>query len=158
MTIRKLLGVLLLIGVGAYTAHSISRFEKKRIEVLNGWLDLIYYIRTQIDCYLTPIEQIFSELPPSLLQDWAGIGKVKNPSSLFKHTRPYLDGESIRLLEGFIREIGSGYREEQIKRCDYYLAALQGGRDQQLSRLPARLRARSTLCICSAFGLAILLW
>ena len=158
MMIRKLLGVLLLIGVGAYSAHSISHFEKKRIKVLNGWLDLIYYIRTQIDCYLTPIEQIFLELSPSLLQDWAGVGKAKNPSSLLKHTQAYLDCESIRLLEGFIREIGAGYREEQIKRCDYYLTALQGIRDQQLSQLPARLRARSTLCICGAFGLAILLW
>ena len=156
--IRKLLGVLLLIGVGAYFARSISCFERKRIKVLNGWLDLIYYIRTQIDCYLTPIEQIFADLSPSLLQEWAGVGKAKNPTVLLKRTRTYLDGESIRLLEGFIREIGAGYREEQIKRCDYYLTALQGIRDQQLSLLPARLCARSTLCICGAFGLAILLW
>ena len=34
MMIRKLLGVLLLIGVGAYSAHSISHFEKKRIKEL----------------------------------------------------------------------------------------------------------------------------
>ena len=158
MMTQKLLGVLLLLGVGAYAARSISHYERNRIKVLNGWLDLIYHIRTQIDCYLTPIEQIFSELSPTLLQGWAGVGRVKNPISLFKRTRHYLDGESTRLLEGFIREIGSGYREEQVKRCDYYLTALQGIRDRQQALLPARLRARSTLCICGSFGLAILLW
>ena len=149
---------MLLIGVGIYAAWSISHYEKKRIEVLNKWLDLIYHIRTQIDCYLTPIEQIFSELSPSLLKGLAENKRIKNPAELFKHTRIYLDGETARLLDGFAREIGSGYREEQIKRCDYYLAALESLRDRHTLQLPARLRARAALCICGAFGLAILLW
>ena len=158
MAIPKLLGVLLLLGAGAYAARSISRYERQRIKVLNGWLDLIYHIQTQINCYLTPIEQIFLELPPTLLRGWAGMERVKNPTTLLNSTQIYMDDESKRLLEGFIREIGSGYREEQIKRCDYYLTALQGIRDRQQAQLPARLRARSALCLCGSFGLAILLW
>ena len=158
MVLWKLIGVLLLIGVGAYAALSVSHHEKKQINVLNGWLDLIYHIRTQIDCYLTPIEQIFADLSAPLLHPLAGNGEVKNPTQLFHRTRRYMDSETARLLEGFIREIGAGYREEQIKRCDYYLAQLQSIRDRRRALLPDRLRARSALCLCGAFGLAILLW
>lgn len=158
MTILKLFGVLLLLGVGAYSALSLSLLEKRRIAVLNGWLDLIYHIRTQIDCYLTPLDQIFAELPPNLSKIGVNDHPATDLSTLLQCTRPYLDGDSIQLLDGFAREIGTCYREEQVKRCDYFLSALRGIRDRQKAQLPARLRAQSALCLCGAFGLAILLW
>ena len=154
----KLLGVLLLLGAGTLTALSLSHYERKRVSVLNGWLDLIFYIRTQIDCYLTPVEQIFAQAPPALLQACMGNGYTKNPSELLRHSRLYLDRGSVELLDSFAREIGCCYREEQVKRCDYYLSALRAQRDKQTAELPARLRARSAMCVCGAFGLAILLW
>ena len=51
----KLLGALLVLSVGGFSAFGTVRYEKKRILVLDGWIDLILYIRSQIDCYLTPL-------------------------------------------------------------------------------------------------------
>ncbi len=150
--------MLLLLGTGTLTAFSLSHYERKRLSVLNGWLDLIFYIRTQIDCYLTPIDQIFDQAPSVLLQACMGDRHAKNPAELLRRSKPYLDRESAELLEAFTREIGCCYREEQVKRCDYYLSALRLQRDKQTTELPARLRSRSALCVCCAFGLAILLW
>lgn len=154
----KLLGVLLLLSMGGLTSLNLSHYEKKRVSVLNGWMDLIFYIRTQIDCYLTPIEQIFSEASPSLIGACMGDRQTKDPSELLHHSKRYLTQECVDLLDAFSREIGCCYREEQVKRCDYYLAALKQLRDKQTTELPARLRSRSALCLCGAFGLAIILW
>ena len=154
----KLLGCLMLLGTGTLAALSLNLYEKRRLSVLDGWLDLIFYIRTQIDCYLTPIEQIFADAPPSLTEACMGDRHTKTPSELLKHSRFYLDHDAFRLLDSFAREIGSCYREEQVKRCDYYITSLRNLREKQTTALPARLRARSALCLCAAFGLAILLW
>ena len=154
----KLLGGLILLCAGGQTAWNLRTYEKRRVSVLDGWLDLLFYIRTSIDCYLTPVEDIFAEADPTLLRACMGDGTVKSPTDLLSCSLPYLDEEAKRLLESFSREIGNCYREEQVKRCDYYLSALRAIREKKTAELPARLRVRSALCLCSAVGLAILLW
>lgn len=144
--------------MGGQTAWNLRIYEKRKVSVLGGWMDLLFYIRTNIDCYLTPVEQIFAEADPALLRACMGDTSVKSPADLLKRSLPYLDEESKRLLEAFSREIGNCYREEQVKRCDYYLSALRAIREKKNADLPARLRVRSALCLCSAIGLAILLW
>ena len=156
--IWKVLGMTLLLGAGGLTAHRLSHYERKRIAVMNGWLDLLYYIRTGIDCYLTPLEELFSKAPASLLRACMGDNSLQTPNALLRRSKPYLDRESADLLESFAREIGGCYRDEQVRRCDYYIATLRALRDKQKSELPGRLRTRTMLCVCGAFGLAIMLW
>ncbi len=81
-----------------------------------------------------------------------------SPARLLEHSKAYLEEETVHLLDSFSREIGSCYREEQVKRCDYYISALRKIREKQLAELPARLKTRGALCMCGAVGLAILLW
>ena len=56
----KLLGALLILSVGVFSAYVSVQYEKKRLTVVDGWIDLILYIRGQIDCYLLPIGDILS--------------------------------------------------------------------------------------------------
>ena len=78
--------------------------------------------------------------------------------ALLHASRGCLCGEAARLLTGFVREIGGSYREEQVRRCDYYLTALRAVREQQKEELPARVRVCVAVCLCAALGIAILLW
>ena len=157
MTI-KVLGGLLLLWTGGFAAFRASAHEKKKLSVTEGWLDLLFYIRTRIDCHLTPIEQIFEEASPVLLRACMGQKGDKTPTQLLAHSRAYLEEEAIHLLDSFSREIGCCYREEQVKRCDYYICALRNIREKQIAELPSRLKTRGAMCVCGAFGLAILLW
>ncbi len=148
----------MLLWTGGFAAFRTASLEKKKLSVTEGWLELLFYIRTRIDCHLIPIEQIFSEASPTLLRACMGRKEDRSPSRLLEHSKPYLDEEAARLLDSFSREIGSCYRQEQVKRCDYYITALRKIRDKQIAELPARLKTRGTMCICGAVGLAILLW
>lgn len=154
----KLLGCVMLISTGGFAAFQAAALEKKKLSVTEGWLELLFYIRTRIDCHLTPIEQIFEEASPSLLRACMGQKEDRTPSRLLEHSKRYLDEEAARLLDSFSREIGTCYREEQVKRCDYYITALRKIRDKQIAELPARLKTRGAMCVCGSVGLAILLW
>ena len=154
----KLMGSLLILCTGALAAWNLNLYEKRRIRALEGWLDLIFYIRTRIDCFLTPIGEIFATADKALLLSCMGNGREQSPAELLRHSRLYLGQDAARLLESFVGEIGCCYREEQVKRCDYYISALQSLRQKRAEALPARLRTKTALCICSALATVILLW
>lgn len=153
----KLLGTLLILGAGVGTAWRLVSFEKKKLLMLDRWIDLIDYIRMQIDCYLTPLDRILDRGADGLVPLGEGSPGLRLESML-SQSRFYLDRESLRLLESFLHEIGNGYREEQVRRCDFFLSALREIRKKKQEELPNRLRLEISLCVCFALALTILCW
>ena len=158
MQILKLLGVALILSAGGFAAVCAIRYEKRRIAVLDGWIDLILYIRTQIDCYLMPIGEILAVADPSLLRSVLCNSPRPDLTALYHTSQFYLDNESKRLVCTLIRELGTSYREEQLRRCDYYTSVLRRIRDKRQEELPARVRVTVALCLTAAAAAAILLW
>ncbi len=150
----KLFGSLLLAVTGLVLAVSISRFEQKKLRVIDSFISLILHIKGQIDCYSLPLCDILRNRPDGLelLEGSEDLGEM------LRHARIYLDAETYRLLESFYFEFGGLYREEQLKRCDYYIEALGEQRRALFEDLPARQRIGSALCICSTIGILIILW
>lgn len=159
MPILKILGVILILGTGVFSAGVVIRYEKRKIAVLAGWSDLIWYIRSQIDCYLMPLPEILAGADRALF-DACGCSGDRRPdlTAVYHASQFYLDAESRRLLCSFVREVGSGYREELLRRCDYYIASLGRIRSRRLEELPARSRVAAAVCIGVAALAAILLW
>ena len=150
----KLFGSLLLALTGLTLAVSISRFEQKKLRVIDSFISLIFHIKGQIDCYSLPLCDILRNRPSGLelLEGSEDLGEI------LYHARIYLDAETYRLLESFYLEFGGLYREEQLKRCDYYIEALGEQRRALFEDLPARQKIGSALCICSTIGILIILW
>ncbi len=154
----KLIGALLMLVTGVVVARGQIAHEKKKLWVLEGWIGLLLYTRAQIDCYLMPLEEILENADKGLLRA-AGAGCVGgSQKELLDAALPYLEDESARLLTSLVRELGNGYREEQLRRCDYYLAALEKERERLAAALPARLKLCAAMSVCAAAFLAILLW
>lgn len=158
MRMLKLLGVFLIIAAGALAALTAVRLEKRKISVLDAWIDLIFYIRSQIDCYLMPLGEILAGTDRTLIRACLCTVPHPNLTALYHSSQFYLDNETRRLICAFIREIGGGYREEQLRRCDYYTATLRRIREKKAEELPARIRLCTAICLCVAAGAAILLW
>ena len=154
----KLLGALLILSVGVFSAFISVQYEKKRLSVVDGWIDLILYIRGQIDCYLMPLENILSEGDRALFEACMSPSNAADLPAILNASEIYLDGDAKRTLDSFVREIGAGYREEQLKRCDFFIASLRVQREKIAAALPLRIRLCATLCICTALATAILLW
>ena len=167
--IYKVIGSLVLLLAGGYVSAAITRFERRRLRVLDGYISLIYYIKGQIDCYAMPLSDILERADPAIIAACLGLDTVTPlpPLSvsgepplpaMVKASRLYLEPESERLLTTFTGELGSTYRTEQVARCDYYISTLNEERRKLNDTLPARLRATCTLCLCCAVGAAVLLW
>ena len=167
--ICKLIGSLILLFAGGYISVAITRFERRRLRVLDGYISLIYYIKGQIECYAMPLSDILASADPSILAACLGVdmttplpvaplSEERPLTAMVQESRLYLEPEAERLLTTLTGELGSTYRAEQVTRCDHYLTALTEERRKLGDTLPARLRATCTLCLCCAIGAAVLLW
>lgn len=170
--ILKIFGGLLLLVAGGYLSVTVSRFERRRLAVLDGYISLLLYIRGQIDCYAAPIEEILRRADPTLVSVCLGESRRRWENepigtqagwehplpSLIRESRAYLEPEVERLLQAFSGELGHTSRTEQVTRCTYYIDALTEERGRLCEVLPARARTSGTLCLCTALGIAILLW
>ena len=167
--ICKILGSFFLLCAGGYAAVAVTRFEHRRLRVLDGYISLLYYIKGQIDCYAMPMPDILAKADPSILAACLGLDETVRPPPLgmdgesplpamVRESRLYLEPESERLLTTLTGELGATYRAEQVARCDYYVTALTEERRKLNDTLPSRLRATCTLCLCAAVAAAVLLW
>lgn len=153
-----MLGGSMVIAAGGTAAFYLASYEKKKLSVLDAWIDLIFHIRGQIDCYLMPLDEILSCADEAVLKGCMCRTPHPDLQALAQASSPYFSQESKRLINAFIKEIGGSYREEQLKRCDYYINALRTIRQKIAQELPSRIKLTVSLCICAAIGAAILLW
>ena len=152
----KLFGSLLLALTGVILSVSVNRFEQKKLTILDAFITLLFYIKGQIDCFSLPLGEILKSAPTEV-----SCLRAHNDDSfldMLYNCKIYLDAESFRLLERFGMEFGGMYREEQLRRCDYYIEALCERRRVIFEDLPARKKIGGTLCICVCIGLLIILW
>ena len=154
----KIAGAVLTLASGTGLAVGAVRYERARLQVHDALISLIFYIKGRIDCYAMPVEQIMLGMDKSILADCRCPGQVESIEALLPHVKPYLDAETFRVLQSFGAGLGGGFRDEQIKRCDYYIELLREKRMQLESELPARARTNGVIWILCAAGAVILLW
>ena len=154
----KIIGSVLISASGGFSALSLCRYHRRKLDTVDGFISLIYYIKGQVDCYARPIGDILFSLPPEILRDCNCPAGATSLEEMVNSSRIYLDRESLRLLTSFSGEFGSIFREEQTRRCEHYAARLRARRDEIADRLTAEMRSGSAICICISLCLAILLW
>lgn len=154
----KVMGSLLLTAAGAIASLSLCRYHRKRLQALDGFISLIYYIKGQVDCYARPLSDILASLPCEIAVACNCPKGVSTLGELIDGVRNYLDEEGLRLCRTFAAEFGAGFREEQVRRCDHYIALLNMRREQIERRVSAESRAGSAICVCLSLCLLILLW
>ncbi|MBQ9780726.1 MAG: hypothetical protein IJW00_07250 [Clostridia bacterium] len=163
----KWLGAGLILLVGGYASLAMGRMERRRLDVLDGYIALLRYIKGQINCYAMPVEDIISAADPSLLSACLGERRHNREvdssialtlPDMVRSARLYMEPETERLLCNFISELGQTFRTEQVMRCEDYIQALGAERQKLSETAPARTRISSVLSLCTALGLVILLW
>ena len=154
----KIIGSILLCASGGFSAFSLCRFHRRRLDTTDGYISLVYYIKGQVDCYARPIGDILQSLPPDILRSCNCPRGARSLDELIGESRIYLDRESFRLMTAFSNEFGSIFREEQTRRCEHYATLLRERRAEIAGRLASEMRSGSAICICLSICLAILLW
>lgn len=154
----KIIGALLVLASGTGLAVGAARYERVRLQVHDALISMLFYIKGRIDCYAMPVEQIMLGMDKSILAECRCPGQVESVEALLPHVKSYLDPETYRVLQSFGAGLGSGFRDEQIKRCDYYMEILREKRMQLEVGVSARARTNGVIWILCALGAVILLW
>ncbi len=147
-----------LIGFCALLAGALcAQYEQKKYRQAQGFVALIRHIRSQIECYATPVAQILSTLDERMLLDCGLYTTPEEHSALLLQNELYLPAELLRELQGFFGELGGCYREEQLRCCDYYLERLAPLCTEMQEQLPKRVRLAWLLPPSFVAALALLL-
>ena len=159
MPIFKCLGCILLLIASALIATSLLAFERRRVTQAEGFLALIRFLRCQIDTLARPLPQILAECDASVLHacGWTAAPRPTSLITLLDGTALYLSEEICTLLYDFGRSLGIGYRDEQLRSCDYHLARLTPYCDTLRRDLPKKERVALFLPIAAALALILLL-
>ena len=120
---------------------------------------MIRLARMQVSCFSLPASEILRRADPALLRrcGWRG-ERMGQSMAEFYALCESRDEACDAVLKAFAKDFGGGYREEQLRQCDYYLACLQQRRDSLAQELPRRKKLNTTLCICGTLCALILLW
>ena len=157
--IFKWLGSALLLGIASAYSVAVWRQMQGRLRLGRGWISLLTYVRGQICCFGTPLQDILLSADEKLL---AGIGVTRQDATdvptLCHRGAEKLSEESGNLLCALGDEIGTIWRAEQVERLDYYIAALEEQATSFSSRLRDRVRLHATLSVGGALAILLLMW
>ena len=151
----KALGLLLLLACGVALGLLLASFHKKRCRQAEGFLALLRYIRLQIDCFSLPVERILATIDDELRADCRVPENAGDFPALLAGTHLLLPLEMQELLASFCRDLGTSYREDQLRCCDYYLSRLSPYCTRIREELPRRIKL--SLLLPTALTAALLL-
>ena len=153
----KLIGAVLLLATAFAISRILNKNEDQKLLRLDGLCALLRFFRIQIDCYCAPVGEIFLRCDEGVLQS-CGVFMRPRDFESFLASLPLCDQSAVQILSSFCAELGSSYREEQLKSCDYHIAKLCELRDATAIRVKNQKRLNTTLCLTATASAVILLF
>ena len=152
----RIMGMVLLIAAGICFGLSVRRAERSRIALLASSAALIRHARRKIDLFETPTADLFSDFSEGFDENTRRALAEKPLSEALSETMTTLgaDGE---VLSKFVREIGSGYKSDAIRLCDYCLAVMEDRHAAAVSRYGTHKRLYLVLPLLFAVSVIVLL-
>ena len=126
--------------------------------MIEAYLSLLRYIRAQIDCYALPIGDIFEKCDGERLMacGWRETLAPNGFDELFLCSN--INDKTARdIILEFCADFGQNYREEQLKRCDFCISALESRREDLFLRLTDKKKLNLALCLSASVAVIILL-
>ncbi len=148
---------MILIAISLITARRLNRKAEREATELEAYISLIGHIRLSVECFSLPISEILVRADEDLLHACGYDGEMP-PRELEKiFPASGEGGEGVRIMKEFSHLFGRGYRDEQLRICDYCTALLEKKRNTLAAELPSRKKLNITLCVAAAAAAVILL-
>lgn len=157
MYFYRIAGAVMLVVSGMVGAYLMNSSESRALSQADCYISLLRYIRIQVECFAMPMGDIIrgcdrelltgcgfrGDIPPLTLDELIGRCEI-------------VDGEIRETVKEFADSFGKGYRDEQLRECDYYIELLCERRRRIADELPKRKKLNTTLCVSWALALVIL--
>ncbi len=156
--VLKTMGAVALAASAWFFARCLSSRRHAATVQVEGFLSLIRAIRSGVAHY-TPMADILVRVEKETVMACSGQSTELRTDSLgaFLTGCVFLSEDTARLMARVEKELGRGYREEQLILCDSYLAALEEIRKQCVKREGEYRAVVEPLLTVVAVGAVILL-
>ena len=137
MTVSFVTGASLVLGCSLGASLSLVSEKRKRIIHTEAILGLILHVRSNIDHFLTPIDGIFAEYRNETLESCGFSAVLRNSGidgAVSSHTASLSD-ETEAVLAYFSRNLGGGYKDDQLNLCDYCCEKLEAELEREREEL-----------------------
>lgn len=152
----RLIGMVFLVAAGVLFGLSIRRAEHMRIGLLASSAALIRHARRKIDLFETPTADLFSDFTEGFDERTRRALVEKPLQEALEPVITALSDDGIA-LEKFARELGSGYKNDAIRLCDYCLTVVEDRHTAAVSRYGTHKKLYLVLPLLFAVSVIVLL-
>ena len=154
----KIAGVLMIVSCGGALAYWLNHRARMALMQTEGFIDLVRYLRSEIDCFSMPIPTALERCPDTIFQK-CGAQRFRGARTVSEllDACEILSPEISEAMQRFAADVGRGYKHEQLSLCDRTAELLEGYRNLLAEQLPVKRKLNGTLCLCSALVIVILL-
>ncbi len=158
MLFYRIIGAVMLVLSGVAGAYYMNRAASAALAQVEAHVSFLRYVRLQVECFALPISEILRKCDRELLLG-CGYRRDLVPKNLadFLAGIEHWDPECEGIMRSFSVEFGKGYRDEQVRSCEYHAELLEARREALSARLPERKKLYSTLCVTGALAVVIIL-
>jgi stage III sporulation protein AB len=157
----KYIGLFLIFIVCTFFGSGLALAEKKRIERSEALRALIAHISREIECFRTPLENIYSSFSSEVLEKNAFLQKVRVSglkNALEGEMRTFcFDEKSFAALVNFAEFLGKSEYSDQTARCKYILSVLDEDLKKSREAYPKNRKMYSSLGVLAGIMIVILL-
>ncbi len=136
----RIAGAAILLVSAVFLGISMNAGKKSHLHALRRALELVQKIRRSIDLFNTPKDSVCGEDFRVFMEEFS--------TAL---------AEDAPIMREFYEKLGSGYRDDTLKLCDFTLAALENRLKTAEREYPARARLYITLPVFAALSLIVMI-
>ncbi len=146
----KGIGACLLISSSIYYGASMIREESRKLTTADAVAELIRYIRDNIEHFMTPLPDILDSFENKTLENCGFLHEVRRLG--LRETAEKLssvigsaDREVTAAFRDFCVGIGGGYKDDEVRLCDYTLERIGRRIGQMKSEHAGKVKIYRTL-------------
>jgi stage III sporulation protein AB len=139
-------------------SYRYSDAQKKRLKNLDSLIDLVRYIRTQIDCFMLPVDKIILDYTAgdNSSSDIASELKKDSFAKSAEKLKDIIGGEEYEAIASLSKSLGKGYRDEQLKLCGICLDSLESIYQKHKSDMQGKIKTYRAFCLLGSIMIIIL--
>ncbi len=152
-------GAIIVLLASGYWGYDKCKKEKEVLRLLQGLAALCDYTEMHIRLFRTPLYDIFGKFSDEYLEDIGFMSSLRSGDveKTLGLVRCILCEGADKVFGEFLRQIGSGYEEDQRALCTYTCEQLKAYETDLREKLPQRLRMYRLLPVLLACSIIIFL-
>lgn len=132
------------------------RKERRRLALLEGWIDFLILVKSEIEYRMTPLSILLKKTDPEFIKLLGA--EEKSLDGYLAASKKDLDEDSMESLSCLILAFDSSYREDLLSACDKTLSLLSQKRQRLAEELPKEKSGLFSISLLVAALAILLLW